>query len=47
MPLLTRYTRYRGKSDIFFTTVNVFVMELVKLCTCTALIIYSSNSVFR
>ncbi|KJH44108.1 putative UDP-galactose/UDP-N-acetylglucosamine transporter srf-3 [Dictyocaulus viviparus] len=47
MPLLTRYTRYRGESEIFFTTVNVFMMEIVKLCTCTAVIICSSNSVFR
>ncbi|KAK5968106.1 UDP-galactose translocator [Trichostrongylus colubriformis] len=47
MPLLARYTRYRHESDVFFTTVNVFMMEVVKLLTCSAIIIISSQSLMK
>ncbi|RCN45225.1 hypothetical protein ANCCAN_08725 [Ancylostoma caninum] len=47
MPLMARYTRYRDEKEVFFTTVNVFIMEMVKLCTCTAVIIGSSKSIFK
>ncbi|VDO99679.1 unnamed protein product [Heligmosomoides polygyrus] len=47
MPLLARYTRYRHESEVFFTTVNVFMMEIVKLLTCTVIIIGSSKSLLK
>ncbi|EYB92793.1 hypothetical protein Y032_0190g1267 [Ancylostoma ceylanicum] len=47
MPLMARYTRYKDEKEVFFTTVNVFMMEVVKLCTCTAVIIGSSKSIFK
>nr|CDJ83739.1 Nucleotide-sugar transporter domain containing protein [Haemonchus contortus] len=47
MPLLARYTRYRSESDVFFTTVNVFMMEVVKLLTCAAVITTSSKSLIK
>ncbi|WKY09221.1 hypothetical protein Q1695_001966 [Nippostrongylus brasiliensis] len=47
MPLMARYTRYRAENDVFFTTVNVFMMEIVKLVACTAIIIGTSKSVLK
>ncbi|CAJ0589992.1 unnamed protein product [Cylicocyclus nassatus] len=47
MPLMARYTRYKHESEVFLTTVNVFMMEVIKLCTCTAVIICSSRSLVK
>ncbi|GMT22063.1 hypothetical protein PFISCL1PPCAC_13360, partial [Pristionchus fissidentatus] len=39
MPLMARYTRARDENETFFTTVNVLMMEVMKLCACTFLIL--------
>ncbi|ETN82278.1 Nucleotide-sugar transporter [Necator americanus] len=47
MPLMARYSRYRDEREVFLTTVNVFMMEVVKLFTCATIIIFSSKSFFK
>ncbi|PAV77541.1 hypothetical protein WR25_03004 [Diploscapter pachys] len=44
MPLMARYTRYREEKDSFFTTVDVFMMEVIKLFTAIFLFIYTSQN---
>ncbi|CAI4222611.1 unnamed protein product [Auanema sp. JU1783] len=44
MPLMARYSRYKEESEMFFTTVNVFIMEVIKLVVCAAIVIYTSRS---
>ncbi|GMS77895.1 hypothetical protein PENTCL1PPCAC_70, partial [Pristionchus entomophagus] len=45
MPLMVRYTRNRENGDAFFTTVNVLVMELMKLAACSFLLIREHKSI--
>ncbi|GMR45508.1 hypothetical protein PMAYCL1PPCAC_15703, partial [Pristionchus mayeri] len=47
MPLMARYTRAREESESFFTTVNVLVMEIMKLCACTFLIVREHRDPLR
>ncbi|GMT08878.1 hypothetical protein PFISCL1PPCAC_175, partial [Pristionchus fissidentatus] len=45
MPLMVRYTRNRENGQTFFTTVNVLVMEIMKLAACSFLLIREHKSV--
>uniref|UniRef100_A0A8R1DYX1 UDP-galactose transporter n=1 Tax=Caenorhabditis japonica TaxID=281687 RepID=A0A8R1DYX1_CAEJA len=47
MPLMARYSRARENSNVFFTTVNVFLMEIIKVVLCSVIIIYSNKSVLK
>lgn len=39
MPLMVRYTRIRTDQRVFISTVNVFTMELIKIITCSMILI--------
>lgn len=45
MPLMARSARYRNEDDVFFTSVNVLIMDLIKLCLSSAIIISNEKSV--
>uniref|UniRef100_A0A914ZC72 Uncharacterized protein n=1 Tax=Panagrolaimus superbus TaxID=310955 RepID=A0A914ZC72_9BILA len=47
MPLMVRSTRYRKENDVFITTVNVFIMEVVKLTVCSAILIGKDKSITK
>uniref|UniRef100_A0AC35G5Z1 Uncharacterized protein n=1 Tax=Panagrolaimus sp. PS1159 TaxID=55785 RepID=A0AC35G5Z1_9BILA len=47
MPLMVRSTRYRKENDVFITTVNVFIMEIVKLVVCSAILIAKEKSIIK
>ncbi|CAJ0929724.1 unnamed protein product, partial [Mesorhabditis belari] len=43
MPLLVRYTRYRSPDEVFITTVNVFMMDVIKFIVCSMILIRSTS----
>uniref|UniRef100_A0A0N5BNT7 UDP-galactose translocator n=1 Tax=Strongyloides papillosus TaxID=174720 RepID=A0A0N5BNT7_STREA len=45
MPLMTRAARDRNSNEVFITTVNVFMMDLLKLLFCTFVLILKEKSV--
>ncbi|GMR57205.1 hypothetical protein PMAYCL1PPCAC_27400, partial [Pristionchus mayeri] len=47
MPLMVRYTRDRENDEAFFTTVNVLVMEIMKLAACSFLLIREHKSILK
>ncbi|KAE9552331.1 hypothetical protein FO519_004456 [Halicephalobus sp. NKZ332] len=47
MPLLVRSTRYRKEDEVFITTVNVFIMEAIKLALCSGILIFQEKSIPR
>ncbi|CAD5224989.1 unnamed protein product [Bursaphelenchus okinawaensis] len=47
MPLMARSARYRSENEVFFSTVNVFLMDVIKLCLCSAVIIFNERSIFK
>lgn len=47
MPLMARYSRAREDSNVFFTTVNVFMMEIIKVVVCSGIIIYTTKSISK
>ncbi len=40
MPLMVRYTRVRTDQRVFIATVNVFTMELIKIVTCSLILVF-------
>jgi UDP-sugar transporter A1/2/3 len=46
MPLMARSARYRNEADVFFTSVNVLIMDLIKLILCAGVIIANEKSFF-
>ncbi|KAF8381134.1 hypothetical protein PRIPAC_70276 [Pristionchus pacificus] len=47
MPLMVRYTRNRENGEAFFTTVNVLMMEVMKLAACSFLLIREHKCIFK
>uniref|UniRef100_A0AC35THK1 UDP-galactose transporter n=1 Tax=Rhabditophanes sp. KR3021 TaxID=114890 RepID=A0AC35THK1_9BILA len=47
MPLMVRLARNRSEKDVFFTTVNVFMMDLMKLVICAAILIFQMKSITK
>ena len=47
MPLLVRSTRYRKEDEVFITTVNVFIMEAIKLGLCAGILVYQEKSIVK
>ncbi|CAD6193835.1 unnamed protein product [Caenorhabditis auriculariae] len=47
MPLMARYSRSREESQVFLTTVNVFMMEVIKLVVCSTIILYTNRSILK
>ncbi|KAI6191060.1 UDP-galactose translocator [Aphelenchoides bicaudatus] len=45
MPLMARSARYRNEKDVFFTSVNVLIMDLIKLFMSAAIIISNEKSI--
>uniref|UniRef100_A0A7E4VAM4 UDP-galactose transporter n=2 Tax=Panagrellus redivivus TaxID=6233 RepID=A0A7E4VAM4_PANRE len=45
MPLMGRAARYREESEVFITTVNVFMMDVIKLVVCSTILIVSEGSI--
>uniref|UniRef100_A0AC35UBE9 UDP-N-acetylglucosamine transporter n=1 Tax=Rhabditophanes sp. KR3021 TaxID=114890 RepID=A0AC35UBE9_9BILA len=44
MPLMARSSRDRDPKDVFFTTVNVFMMDVLKMITCIIVLTLSKKS---
>lgn len=44
MPLMARGSRYRSERELFSTTVNVFMMEIIKIVVCTTVIVITERS---
>lgn len=47
MPLMARSARYRSENEVFFSTVNVFLMDFIKFCLCSVIIIVNEGSIAR
>ncbi|VDM40107.1 unnamed protein product [Toxocara canis] len=47
MPLMVRGSRYRNESEVFSTTVNVFMMEIIKITVCATVIIVTEKSIMK
>lgn len=45
MPLMARSARYRNENEVFFSTVNVLIMDLIKLFLSAAVIISNEKSI--
>ncbi len=45
MPLMARSARDR-ESEVFITTVNVFIMDVIKLVVCSVILIVAANGSF-
>lgn len=47
MPLMVRSARDREVKDVFITSVNVFFMDIIKLCVCSIIITINEGNIFR
>uniref|UniRef100_A0A914EJ78 Uncharacterized protein n=1 Tax=Acrobeloides nanus TaxID=290746 RepID=A0A914EJ78_9BILA len=47
MPLMARAARYREEKEVFITTVNVFIMEIIKLIVCSTILLANYKSLFK
>jgi hypothetical protein len=45
MPLIVRYAKKRDGPEQFIATTTVFIMEIMRTCICTTLLIYTYASV--